>query len=107
MFGADGQRFKLVYKPDKETKKMKPSPTTTLACVIQSYEVAIISECYRLAQSIQFKDAFVILYHQHDGFMIKIKKPERKEEIISTLKSVFAQKAKSYGVIGFLEDEEN
>lgn len=71
-----------------------------LSCIVQSYELAIITSCYKLVM--REKEArnndFEIVLHQHDGFSIAPKEGVNLEAIERKLQKIVAAHTYTYGL---------
>ncbi len=81
------------------------------SCVVQSYELAVITSCYKLV--VREKEArnndFEIVLHQHDGFSILPKEGANLDAIERKLQKIVAAHALRYGLRMMIEmkrDEE-
>lgn len=71
-----------------------------LSCVVQSYELAIITSCYKLAMREREarNNDFDIVLHQHDGFSILPKEGVDLDAIERKLQKIVAAQAITYGI---------
>lgn len=78
-----------------------------LACLVQSYELALTHACYEIAiaERKHRHDQSTIILHQHDGFLLMLKDGADQKEVLTRYQKAFARKAEQLGICATLEVE--